>query len=221
MWFTRNAITRKNLMALTGLFLSFFLIIHLIGNLQLLLPADQAQTAYNTYSHFLSDFLLVKIIAYLLYASILIHSLDAIYLFFLMKKSKGKRYVYDKRGRASKWYTRNMTALGVIILLFLIIHFKDFWYPYKFMEIPIDGEGYRDLYSIVITAFKQEWYILLYLIAFIALGYHLIHGVFSAHRSLGLYNKTYSLIIKNLSLIFAIIITLGYSIIPIFIYLYR
>lgn len=221
MWFTTNALSRKNLMALTGLFLSFFLVIHLAGNLQLLLPADEAQPAYNAYSRFLSGFWPVKFVAYGLYAAILLHTADAFYLYFLKNKAKGSRYHYDKRGRASQWYARQMTALGVIILVFLIIHFKDFWFPYKFQEMPIDAEGNKDLYTIVVAAFKEWWYVLLYIISFIALGYHLLHGVFSAHRTLGLYHSGYSNLIKKAGYVFAVVITLGYIIIPVFIYLYR
>lgn len=221
MWFSKNALTRKNLMALTGLFLSFFLIIHLLGNLQLLMPEESAKLQYNSYSKFLSGNPLIKIVAYLLYASIIFHTIDAIYLFFKAKKAKKSAYAYDKRNRASKWYSRNMTFLGVIILVFLIMHFKDFWFPYKFQEMPLDADGNKDLYTIVVTAFKQWWYVLIYIIAIIALGYHLLHGVFSAARTLGLYNPFYSKVVKIAGVVFAIAMTLGYIIIPIFIFLYR
>src|SRR5690606_33683599 len=128
MWFVKNAIARKNLMALTGLFLSFFLIIHLAGNLQLLLPEAQARLQYNSYSQFLGDNLAIKIVSYVLYATIILHTLDSIYLAILSKKANGPSYAKDKRARASKWYSRNMMALGIIIFVFLVIHFKDFWY---------------------------------------------------------------------------------------------
>ena len=119
-------------MALTGLFLSFFLIIHLLGNLQLLLPEEQARLQYNWYSYFLSENILIEIIAYILYACILMHSIDAIYLTLKSKKANGQSLQKDKRSRASTWYSRNMMFLGIVIFLFLVIHFKDFWYAYKF-----------------------------------------------------------------------------------------
>ncbi|MDT0295217.1 succinate dehydrogenase cytochrome b subunit [Mesonia ostreae] len=219
MWFVKNAITRKNLMALTGLFLCFFLIIHLLGNLQLLLPQEKAQLQYNAYSAFLSGNLLVKIISYGLYATIILHSFDAIYLSIKAKQVAGKTYAKDKRNRASTWYSRQMMLLGTIVFAFLVIHFKDFWFPYKFGEMPVDASGHRDLYSLVVGAFQELWYVIIYAIAILALGFHLLHGFFSAHRSLGLYHPYYSKIIKIFGIFFAAAMTFGYLIIPFYLYL--
>lgn len=205
-------------MALTGLFLSFFLIIHLLGNLQLLLPAEEAQLQYNSYSHFLGGNLLVKLIAYVLYLCIFLHSLDAIYLAHKKRKANGLSYSYDRRGRSSTWYSRHMMALGIIIFVFLVIHFKDFWYAYKFGALPPDANGNKDLYTLVVVSFGQLWYVILYIVAILGLGYHLLHGVFSAHRTMGLYHPVYNKVIKVISAVFAALITLGYVIIPLFLY---
>lgn len=218
-WFIKNSVTRKNLMAITGLFLSFFLIIHLAGNLQLLLPGEEAKLQYNSYSHFLGGNPLVIAISFVLYACILLHTLDAIYLAVKRRIANGVSYSRDRRARASTWYSRHMMALGIIIFVFLVIHFKDFWYRYKFGDLPLDENGNRDLYTLVVVSFEQLWYVILYIIAIIALGYHLLHGVFSAHRSIGLYHPVYNSIIKVLGIIFAVVITVGYIIIPVFIYL--
>ncbi|MCY2686434.1 succinate dehydrogenase cytochrome b subunit [Salinimicrobium sp. TH3] len=218
MIFIKNSITRKNLMAITGLFLSFFLIIHLLGNLQLLLPAEEAQLQYNSYSHLLGGNILVKLVAYVLYLCIILHTLDAIYLSYKRKQANGISYAYDRRGRASSWYSRNMMALGIIIFVFLVIHFKDFWYHYKFGELPLDANGNKDLYTLVVLAFEQLWYVILYIIAILALGYHLLHGVFSAHRTIGLYHPMYNRIVRVLGVVFAATMTLGYIIIPLFLY---
>lgn len=206
-------------MALTGLFLIFFLIIHLLGNFQLLLPKEEAQLQYNFYSDFLSNNLLVKIISYGLYASILVHTLDSIYLTVKAKKAKGESYVKDKRSRASTWYSRQMMLLGTIVFAFLVIHFKDFWFPYKFGSVGSDANGNKDLYSLVFVAFQELWYVILYAVAILALGFHLLHGFFSAFRTIGLYNPKYNRIVKMIGVIFAIAITLGYFVIPFYIYL--
>lgn len=218
MWFINNAITRKNLMALTGLFLSFFLVIHLLGNLQLLMPAQEAQLQYNLYSDFLSNNSLIKIVSYGLYASILAHAIDALYLSLKAKKASGFSYIKDRRNRASKWYARQMMLLGTIVFTFLVIHFKDFWYIYKFGSLPLDANGNKDLYTLVIDAFQDLWYVILYAIALIALGFHLLQGFFSAFRSLGLYHPTYAKLVKVTGIVFALAITLGYIVIPFYIY---
>src|SRR5690606_30569149 len=214
-WFIKNSITRKNLMALTGLFLSFFLIIHLAGNLQLLLPGESARLQYNSYSQLLGGNPLVIAISFVLYACIILHTVDAVYLSFKSTKANGISYSRDRRGRASTWYSRHMMALGIIMLLFLVIHFKDYWYQYKFGDLPLDENGNKDLYTLVMVSFEQLWYVILYVAAIIALGYHLLHGVFSAHRTIGLFHPVYNRIIKVMGIIFAVVITLGYILIPV------
>ncbi|MBZ9620601.1 succinate dehydrogenase cytochrome b subunit [Psychroflexus lacisalsi] len=215
----KNAITRKNLMALTGLFLCFFLIIHLLGNLQLLMPPNEARLQYNLYSDFLSNNILVKLISYVLYASILVHTIDSIYLSIKAKKASGSSYVVDKRNRASKWYSRQMMLLGTLIFAFLVIHFKDFWFIYKFGTLPMDSAGNKDLYGLVVASFQDLWYVILYAISILVLGFHLLHGFFSAFRTIGLYNPKYNRIVKLIGVIFAVSMTIGYFVIPFYIYL--
>jgi len=206
-------------MSFTGLFIAFFLIIHLLGNLQLLLPAEIAHEQYNWYSHLLSSNILIEIIAILLYLSLLMHIFNSLYITYQNRKAGGKGLVKDTRGQVSGWHSRNMGFLGVVILVFLVIHMKDYWFIYKFGELPMDEWGNKDVYTIVIESFKNIGYVLIYLLGFIGLGYHLAHGVSSAFRTLGLYNRSYIKIMKYLGIAFAIIIPLGYAIIPVIVYL--
>lgn len=213
-----STLMRKTLMAVTGLFLCFFLVIHLLGNLQLLLPARQAVVSFNSYSQLLSGNIFIKIISYILYASIVIHCLDALVITLKNKKTAG-RYAVDNRGKASKWYSRNMGILGTIILIFLVFHFKDFWYQYKFGDLPKDESGHKDLYAIVIAAYQNWWYVLFYVLSMFALGYHLLHGFYSAARTLGLYHPKYVRWVRVFGTGYSYIITIGFAIIPVYIYL--
>lgn len=212
-----TTLSRKLVMCFTGLFLCFFLIIHFLGNLQLFLPAEQAHTQFNAYSHFLSGNIIIKIVSYVLYASIILHALDALVITIKNRKS-GKKYHCDKRKRASKWYSRNMGILGTIILIFLVIHFQNFWYVYKFGTPPIDINGNKDLYILVVTTFKEWWYVLIYVFSMIALCYHLIHGVHSAIRTLGLFHPKYVGWIKHCGIAYSVIISVGFAMMPIYIY---
>lgn len=212
-----STLLRKYLMALTGLFLCFFLVIHLLGNLQLFLPADQARTSFNWYSHLLSGNIFIKLISYVLYASIILHSLDALWITLFNRRKSGK-YVYDQRGAASKWYSRNMGILGTVILVFLVFHFKDFWYQYKFGTMPVDAAGNKDLYEIVIRAYQDLWYVCFYVLAMFALGYHLLHGFYSAARSLGVYHPKYVSWIRIFGAWYSYAITFGFAAIPLYIY---
>ena len=206
-------------MALTGLFLCLFLVVHLLGNLQLLLPPEQAVKDFNGYSKFMTGNPVIKIVSYLLYLAIILHSVYALVITLSNRKSARGNYAYDKRSAASPWYARNMGILGSILLVFLIIHMKDFWYEYKFGDLPLDAAGNKDLYRIVIAAYGELWYVLLNIVAFIALGYHLLHGFFSAFKTLGAYPPLMWKLLHGLSLGLTLVLTAGFILIPIYVYL--
>lgn len=213
-----NTLSRKIVMAATGLFLCFFLLIHFLGNTQLFLEPEQAKLSFNAYSHFLTGNPLVKMVSYVLYASILGHALYA-GIISAKNKAAGGTYKRDNRGRASKWYSRNMGVLGTIILIFLVLHFQNFWYVYKFGTIGLDVNGNKDLYTVVVMAFQQLWLVIIYVIAMIALCYHLIHGIKSGIRSLGLFHPKFVRWVNVVGIVFSVVICIGFAAMPIFIYL--
>ena len=205
-------------MCLTGLFLGFFLLIHFLGNLQLFLPQEQAHLQFNAYSHFLSGNIVIKIVSLVLYTSIILHAIDGLVITIKNRKSGGT-YQSDRRGRASKWYSRNMGILGTLILIFLVIHFQNFWYVYKFGSLPLDDKGNKDLYILVITVFKEWWYVVIYVISMIVLCYHLIHGIYSAVRTLGLFHPKYVKWIKIAGITYSVIISVGFALMPVYVFL--
>jgi len=218
----KSSVSRKNMMAISGLFISFFLVIHLIGNLILIIPESffpiefwgnvaNVHDMYNAYSHFLVHFWPVSIIAWILYAFIIIHIVDAIVLTIQNRKSRGEKYVITDRS-SSKWYARNMGILGTILAGFIVIHMAQFWLKYKVLEVE------DDLYDLVVTTFKVGWFVILYVISIIAMGFHLIHGIESAHTSLGLHQKRVVKFVKKFALWFSVALTILYAIIPIIIY---
>lgn len=206
-------------MALTGLFLCVFLVIHVLGNLQLFFPAEEARIQFNWYSQLLSNNIIIKIISYVLYLSIIAHVVYAIILSIKKQKANGVKYAYDQRGAVSPWYSRNMGILGTIIFLFLVVHLKDFWYQYKFTDLPLDAHGQKDLYTIVVSAYHELWYVVLYEVGLLALGFHLLHGFFSAIRTLGLYHPKYVKLAKWVAWAYTLAITLGFMAMPIYVYL--
>jgi succinate dehydrogenase / fumarate reductase cytochrome b subunit len=214
-----TSLKHKLWMAATGLFLCFFLVVHLLGNLQLFLPVESAREQFNAYSHFLSGNVLIKTISYILYGSIIAHTVFSILITLRKRNANGIGYVNDMRGGASVWYSRNMGLLGTIIFLFLIIHFKDFWYQYNFEHMPFDDKGNKDLYTIVIKAYQQLGYVLIYEAALVALGFHLLHGFFSAARTLGVFHPKYVRSIRLFGWIYTTAITLGFMAIPVYVYL--
>jgi succinate dehydrogenase cytochrome b subunit len=216
-----HTLSRKNLMALTGLFLCFFLVIHLFGNLQLLLPEGTAHWQFNFYSKLLSENIFIELISYVLFASILAHALYALLITIQNRRANGKRYEYDRRSVSSKWYARKMGLLGTVILAFLIIHLRDFWYQLQFGHVPLDNDGQKDLYTLVVTVYRDGWYVLIYVLCMVALGFHLLHGFFSAARTLGFYDARYVQWIRAVGWVYSIGISAGFALIPVYIHFAR
>lgn len=212
-----NTLTRKLIMAATGLFLVFFLLIHFLGNLQLFEPAEQARKGFNAYSAFLTGNPFIKVVSYVLYLSIIFHAIYALIITAKNKKTGG-HYQKDQRSKSSKWASRNMGILGTIVLIFIVVHFQNFWYQYKFGEVGLDPYGNKDLYQVVVTAFEQGWLVVLYVVAMIALAYHLIHGISSGIRTLGLFNPKFVRWVNAFAAIYSIVICFGFAMMPIYIY---
>jgi succinate dehydrogenase / fumarate reductase cytochrome b subunit len=125
-----SSIGRKLIMALTGLFLCLFLVVHLIGNLQLF-KADGGY-AFNHYAWFMTSNPLIKTVSWGLYAMIILHAVKGIYLAMNNRKARQSRYEVSAGSAGSSWSSRNMAILGSIIFIFIGIHMGDFWREYKF-----------------------------------------------------------------------------------------
>lgn len=132
--FLKSSIGKKLLMALTGLFLCTFLLVHLIGNLQLF-KADGGM-AFNVYAVFMTTNPLIKFVSYGLYAIILFHAFWGLYLVSENKKARPVAYAVVDGKANSHWTSRWMGVLGTIILAFIVMHMSDFWAEYKFGEVP-------------------------------------------------------------------------------------
>ncbi|GAC1310974.1 MAG: succinate dehydrogenase cytochrome b subunit [Mucilaginibacter sp.] len=124
-----SSLGKKLIMALTGLFLCTFLIVHLGGNL--LLFSDDEGYGFNVYANFLTHFPPIEVVAYLLYLAILVHSIYALVLTVQNRRARPVGYAAANRSPAS-WSSKNMGLLGSILLLFIVIHMSDFWYAYKY-----------------------------------------------------------------------------------------
>ncbi|NBC57863.1 MAG: succinate dehydrogenase [Bacteroidetes bacterium] len=213
---------RKSLIALTGLFLCVFLVVHLSANAILLLPNDIASELYNSYSHTLRENPLITVVAYVLYISIILHAVVALLITLHNRKAKPQKYIMDKSQQNSSWYSKNMGILGTLILIFIIIHLANFWARIKLglgEEVLLDQNGYKDVFSVTYELFQNIWFVLFYSILAIPLAFHLYHGLKSGFKTLGFYHKKGLRILAKVSLIYAIIMGVGFGIIPIVVYL--
>ncbi len=208
----KSSIAKKYLMALTGLFLVVFLIEHLYGNLLLLKPDGGA--AFNEYSHNMTTNILIRIVEIVLFLGILAHVVNALRLTVENKKARPVKYAMDKPSANSSWFSRNMGLTGSIILVFIIVHLSDYFFEYR-----IEGlDGDETVYDEVIESFQQLWYVILYIVGFIFLGFHLNHAIQSSFQTLGINHPKYNPLIKKTGAALAFIITLGFTFIPLYIY---
>lgn len=222
-WFTKlltSTLGRKLMMALTGLFLILFLVVHLIGNLQLL--HSDGGKAFNVYAKFMTSNPLIKIVSIVNYVLIVVHVVWALLLTIHNRKARGPEG-YAISNSASPWTSRSMGILGTLILIFIVIHLKTFWaemhWGHVIQTIDIDGEPTKDLYTIVNMAYAEAWYVALYVFSMVVLAFHLWHGFASTFQTLGLNHVKYNGVINFVGRAFAIIVPALFGLIPIWMYL--
>lgn len=210
---TKSSIARKVVMALSGLFLVFFLAQHFTINITSVIAPD----TFNDWSHFMGYNPLVQyLLQPILIAGVVIHFVMGIALEFQNRKARNIKYASYKGGTNASWVSRNMIITGLVVLAFLGLHFYDFWIHeigYKYIEFrPEDPTRY---YAETVEKFVPMWRTILYVISFILLALHLWHGFSSSFQSIGLNNK-YSGAIKSLTKIYAIVIPFGFIFIALY-----
>ena len=203
-----TSIARKFVMALSGLFLVSFLIVHLSINL---LSLSSNPQLFNDASHFMATNPVIQTMQYVLALGFLIHIALGIVLTRMNYAARPQRYAYDRPGENSKMESRSMIITGILVLLFLILHLRDFFYVIKFGVMPEGGD-----YQLVSDLFGVWWYTLIYVASFILLGFHLNHGFQSAFQSMGANNKTWSPIWKKVGSVFSIVVAGGFSLIALY-----
>ena len=213
--FLSSSIARKVAMALSALFLIFFLIIHLAVNITSLFSED----LFNELAHFMGNNPLVQFaLQPVLIVGVIFHFVMGFVLELKNKKATTVKYAKDNGAANSSWMSRNMIYSGLVILAFLVLHFIDFWFPemnYKYIEgRPVDTTRY---FSELQHKFINPIRVGAYVISFVLLGLHLAHGFQSAFQSMGFNNK-YTKTVKALGKIYSIAIPLGFILVAVYHY---
>ena len=195
MWLLNSSIGKKLIMSISGLFLVLFLLFHLSMNVTAVLSGE----AYNMVCSLLGSNWYAVAATLVLAAGVVIHFVYAIILTLQNRKARGNdRYAINARPKGVEWASQNMFVLGLIVILFMLLHFSQFWYKMMFAELighhevalgsamvsPQDGAAFINYYfqgNAVITV--------LYLIWYVALWFHLTHGFWSAIQTIG-WNNT-------------------------------
>ena len=207
-------------MSLTGLFLTLFLVVHLVGNLQLL--ANDDGLSFNGYAYFMTHNPVIKLTSYGLYFFILLHAIQGILIY--LKNRSSRAVNYKKQSTAGNTFaSRNMAQLGLLILVFLGIHMGDFWFKMKSGQLdmvthPDFDFKIANLYTAVEASFAEWWIVLIYVISMIGLAFHLNHGFQSAFQTLGLSHQKYTPLINFVGRAFSVIVPALFALIPLYYY---
>ena len=212
-----SSIGRKVIMALTGFFLMFFLLQHLSINMISVFDAD----AFNTVSHFMGTNPLVQYaLQPVLIFSVIFHFAWGMYLEYQNTQAREVKYAMYKGSANASWMSRNMIISGLAVLAFLCLHFYDFWVPEintKYIDGDMTGRlanGEFRYYEELVHKFAgQPIRVGLYVLSFVMLALHLLHGFQSAFQSVGYNSTKYTPIIKKLGNVFAIAVPAGFVVV--------
>lgn len=210
-----SSIARKVAMALSGLFLVFFLAQHFTINITSVIDPD----TFNSWSHFMGHNILVQFILQpVLIFGVVFHFIMGIVLEIRNNNARQISYKSFKGHKNSTWASRNMIISGAVILAFLGLHFYDFWFPeimHKYIESnPMDATRY---YPELLHKFESPVRTGLYCLAFVLLALHLWHGFSSSFQSMGFNNK-YSKGLRAFTQFYAIFIPLGFIFIALYLH---
>ncbi len=213
-----SSIGKKLLMSLAGIFLIVFLLVHLGINLLVIIYEDPM--VYNKAAHFMSSNILIKIFEIVLFGGFLLHIIYALILQIQNWIARPSRYNKANYSNTS-FFSKFMIHTAAITLVFLVIHFMDFYIKAKFghaAEIIVDGVAYHDFASEIVDKFKVLPFVIFYIGAFFFLGFHLIHGFQSAFKTLGMDHKKYTPVVQGVALVYTLVVVAGYTLIPVIIY---
>lgn len=217
--FLKSSIGRKVAMALSAFFLMIFLLQHFIINFTSVFSAE----IFNEVSQFMgTNWLIQFLMQPILIFAVVFHFVMGFVLEIRNRSARPVGYSSYKGSANSSWMSRNMIWSGGFILIFLIIHFIDFWVPeleMKYIQgdmsgmLP-NGEGFR-YHEELVHKFEAPWRVALYCLGFVFLSLHLLHGFMSAFQSVGANNK-YVKSLRGFAKVYAILIPAGFIFIALY-----
>lgn len=214
--FLFSSIGQKYLMGLTGLGLAAFVLFHMLGNL-LIFAGDRV---YNLYAHQLETNSFLIVFEMGLLVLFLIHIVLSIILSVKNRLSRLGKYAFSSSGpKSTAWYQKGLIAQGAVILVFVILHLIAFKFGHYY-EVTYEDKTVRDLFRLIVEVFQSPMTVVWYLTALLILFVHLFHGFGSSFRSLGLSGPLFDIWIKNLGLVYAVLVTIGYISLPLYVFFF-
>jgi succinate dehydrogenase / fumarate reductase cytochrome b subunit len=207
-----SSVFKKIVMATSGIIMLLFLIAHMIGNLHVF----QGATAFNSYSEWLRTVgepalpyrTVLTIIEIVLTVSVIAHIWSAASLWRQARRARPQSYV-TKKSVAQTYASRTMRWGGVIVGLFIVYHLLDLTFG---VANPAGTDSTP--YGRLVAGFSNPIPTIVYVIALIALGFHLRHGIWSATQTLGQSNKRREKTVNAFAIAFSVVLIAGYLIVP-------
>lgn len=214
--FLNTTVARKFAMGISGLFLVLYLALHVTVNFVSTVSPD----IYNTLSEFMGyNFVVQLILQPILVAGLIFHFVMGIVLEFNNKKARPIKYVKYNQSNNTTWMSRNMIYTGGVVLLFLLLHMYDFFFPelsHKFAT-GFESSVAHNFYEELLLKFQDPIRVGLYVIAFVFLMLHLLHGFYGSFQSIGWGDKR-SAAIKGFAKWYAIVVPVLFIYIALFHY---
>ncbi|WP_419656975.1 sdhC3: succinate dehydrogenase/fumarate reductase cytochrome b subunit [Desulfosarcina variabilis str. Montpellier] len=202
-----SSIGKKLMMAITGISFCGFLAAHLAGNLTIY-GGQEAFNSYAEHLHSLGPLVTVAEIGLLAFA--LVHVITGLVLFLGNLKARPVRYAVNKSAGGRTLGSATMPYTGVILLAFIVFHLLNFHF--------VDKTD-TTIFNIVSNAFGNPVYVAIYILSMIVAAVHVSHGFWSAFQTIGANHPKYMPLIRTLSIVFAVVVGIGFGFLPIYIFL--
>jgi len=205
----KAAIGKKLMMAVTGLAFCAFLVVHLIGNLTLYGGKD----LFNSYAEHLHSLgPLVTLFEFGLLSLAIVHVLTGLTLFYENLRARPVGYCMKKKAGGRTIGSATMPYTGIALLAFVVFHLINFHF--------VDKTD-RTIFEIVAHAFANPAYVVMYVVAMIVAAIHVSHGFWSAFQTLGANHPKYMPLVRAASILFSLVVGVGFGLIPIYVYFIR
>ena len=219
---TNSSLGRKLVMSISGCFLVLFVLFHMSMNVVAIISGD----AYNAICAFLGANWYALVATVVLAGGVVVHFAYAFWLTLQNRQARGNvRYSVTVTEKGVDWASKNMLVLGLIVILGLLLHLTHFWSKMQLVELLGHHENSLGLEPTNGAALIQytfsKWYnVVLYLVWFAALWFHLNHGVWSMFQTAGFANDTWLPRLKCASKAVSTLIFLGFAAVAIWFYVH-
>ncbi|MBR3521835.1 MAG: succinate dehydrogenase cytochrome b subunit [Prevotella sp.] len=217
MWLFDSSIGRKVIMAVTGLCLVLFLTFHMAMNVAALFSEE----GYNMICELLGANWYAVAATIGLAALAVLHIVYAFILTIRNRAARGsERYAVTDKPSKVEWASQNMLALGLVVLLGLVMHLKDFWANMMLVDLTGCGDLAHSTDGIywIRQTFSNIYFVICYLVWLCALWFHLAHGFWSMMQSMGVNGKLWFMRWKYIGIVYVTCVCCGFAAVVLYYY---